>query len=337
MEDRLANATREDRVVLEQLLRKLFYPDVPDSDDRIVELLATFREEYRLFSGRLNDYDDRSLWSTKHNKNLMAGRSHFWHQLHSLDCTKYLGRFACRVLSKIVGIGSAERNWKTVKHLKTGKRSHLTPERVKKAATVYANATVQEARAIDPHDPQSNTAMWDDDDLDEKFDCFLEGNQTGAEQKRTFRCWYEEWEQSSRFANNPANEAKLLVKYGGIVFYDLDQKTDYKVLKEKLHWERPSTKKGVRHGGFCLICKPLKIEDADNDETDPAGKTEVLPIEEGADIYYLIKKTDPTLNGTVDIELDHYVAEQGRDTDYEDNNDETDSEDSADLNIEVQI
>jgi hypothetical protein len=36
-----------------------------------------------------------------------------------------LGAFACIVCSKLLGIGSAERSWGGVKHLKTNKRSHI--------------------------------------------------------------------------------------------------------------------------------------------------------------------------------------------------------------------
>eukprot|EP00957_Ditylum_brightwellii_P147457 11228430-Ditylum_brightwellii.AAC.1 len=35
------------------------------------------------------------------------------------------GEFACSICSKILGIGSAEHNWKAVKEVKQGKRSHL--------------------------------------------------------------------------------------------------------------------------------------------------------------------------------------------------------------------
>ena len=69
---------------------------------------------------------------------IREGNSHMWHKKHSLRYTKILGRLACRVTSKILGIGAAERSWGDVKHLKTNKRSHLSSSRVKKQATLVA-------------------------------------------------------------------------------------------------------------------------------------------------------------------------------------------------------
>jgi len=54
--------------------------------------------------------------------------------------------FACRVTSKILGIGSAERNWGEVKHLKTDKHSHLSADRVKKQATIFGADCASRAR-----------------------------------------------------------------------------------------------------------------------------------------------------------------------------------------------
>ena len=298
---------------LEKLLRKLFYPDIPASDDRVIEMLNVYREEFRWFTSRLQCYDDESIWSEKHNANLEYGRSHFWHQQHSLDCTKYLGKLACKVCSKIVGIGSAERNWKSVTHLKTGKRANLSAEKVKMAGTVYGTAKIQEARALEIGNPESNAVLWEDADLNDDFDLFLSGVKPAAEQTKTFRCYLEEWEHHAIFAKDPPSVAKLLCKYGGMIFYDIDQRVHLEVVKEALHWERPGTKQGERHGGHHLICKPARTAAAEAD-----GRSVLLPIQKGADIYYLIKKTDPELNPLVTLELDQYVALEHRDTDYED-------------------
>ena len=54
-----------------------------------------------------------------------------WHSRNSLRYANVLGPLACRVTSKILGIGSAERSWGDVKHLKTNKSAHLYADRVK--------------------------------------------------------------------------------------------------------------------------------------------------------------------------------------------------------------
>jgi len=67
----------------------------------------------------------------------VSGKSHLWHKKYSVPYTEWFGRFACYVTSKILGIGSVERNWGEVKHLKADKCSHLSAEQVKKQATIF--------------------------------------------------------------------------------------------------------------------------------------------------------------------------------------------------------
>jgi hypothetical protein len=57
-----------------------------------------------------------------------------------------LGKFACGICSKIVGIGLAKCNWGDVKTLKTGKRSHLSAEATEKQAMTYGASRAFEAR-----------------------------------------------------------------------------------------------------------------------------------------------------------------------------------------------
>ena len=49
---------------------------------------------------------DEFIWSSK---DIADGNSHLWHQKNSLPSTKVLGAVACRVTSKTIIIGSAER------------------------------------------------------------------------------------------------------------------------------------------------------------------------------------------------------------------------------------
>jgi hypothetical protein len=56
-------------------------------------------------------------------------KAYKWHYKYSYHQTKLLGRLACLVLSKILGIGTAERNWKQVKAVKSGQRINTTIDR----------------------------------------------------------------------------------------------------------------------------------------------------------------------------------------------------------------
>ena len=57
-----------------------------------------------------------------------------------------LGFVACRVCSKLCGIGPAKRAWAAVKTIKTDKRSHLGGKSIEKRSVIYITAKQQEGR-----------------------------------------------------------------------------------------------------------------------------------------------------------------------------------------------
>jgi hypothetical protein len=81
-------------------------------------LIDKFKDEYGDFTNKQGKFNKANIW-------IMASdekKGYHWHQKYSLDCTDVLGKLACLVLSKILGIGSAEMNWKQVKKIKRGDR-----------------------------------------------------------------------------------------------------------------------------------------------------------------------------------------------------------------------
>ena len=54
-------------------------------------------------------------------KDIRDGNSHLWHQKYSLPCTNVPGFVACRVISKVLGIGESERSWGDAKTIKSGR------------------------------------------------------------------------------------------------------------------------------------------------------------------------------------------------------------------------
>ena len=63
---------------------------------------------------------------------------------YSLLSTKVLGFIACRVNSKMLGIGSAEHSWVDVKTIKSGKISALGSDISEKQSIVYKYACIEE-------------------------------------------------------------------------------------------------------------------------------------------------------------------------------------------------
>ena len=110
--------------------------------------------------------------------------------------TKQLGNFGMRWSSKYTGIGNCERQWGHLKHLKTGKRSHLSSRAAEMQSIIYSTARINEAR-IWELEFENNVAgeasmMWSDDDVN--FDLMLEnfGVDTtvlrSVSRKRLFKC-----------------------------------------------------------------------------------------------------------------------------------------------------
>jgi len=106
---------------------------VNNDKEKLGDLINTFWSEFEEFQSKSGPYLEREYIFRNH-PDLTDSRTSFWHKKETLRYTKIFGKFACRVCSKILGIGSAVRSWGDVKHLKVNKRSHLSGERVKKTS-----------------------------------------------------------------------------------------------------------------------------------------------------------------------------------------------------------
>ena len=70
--------------------------------------LDLFWTEYTSFDNMIGSFDaDEFIWKRKE---IGDGNRHLWNQKYSLPYTKVLGFIICRVTSKILGIGAAERS-----------------------------------------------------------------------------------------------------------------------------------------------------------------------------------------------------------------------------------
>jgi hypothetical protein len=74
-------------------------------------------------------------------------KAYQWHYKYSLPTTKVLGKLACLVLSKILGIGTTKRNWKQVKAIKSGQRVNTGIDKMKKQVLIYAQYQQTRAQA----------------------------------------------------------------------------------------------------------------------------------------------------------------------------------------------
>jgi hypothetical protein len=255
-EDSSLNQKGSHREVVDDLLRKVMGGDFADDSNELNEMLNTFWDEFEMFKTKTGPFDKAYIWSNQ-NQDITQGRSHIWHKKNSYFQTKVLGKFACRVCSKIVGMGSAERNWGDVKYLKSEKRSHLSSEAVEKQATIFGascmmDASIERKKAQDAQDSISDRyKYWDDEDLDLQFD-LLASTSMHSSRKRIVKCYFELWEEEQVLRKDDVSKAKFLAKYGGLEFEDIDndERKLNKVSETELHFQR-RTKKDP--GGWAVV------------------------------------------------------------------------------------
>ena len=138
------------------------------------------------------------MWSEPDNDEFIV--SCHWHLTWTVPRSTVLGKLACLVLSKILGIGSAERNWKQVKKLKSGDRSNLSMNVTSKITNVYGQ--YQRMKASSRQEQMSSVGkLWTEEDFHcMKLDVFcgdiaasLE-NDARMATMRIFRNWNERWQ-----------------------------------------------------------------------------------------------------------------------------------------------
>lgn len=255
----------EHRDAVDRLLKKMLASGLADDADELGEIMNTFWAEFEDFKSKSGHFDKAYIWG-KQNRDLLVGDSHIWHKKNSYFQTRVLGRFACRVCSKIVGMGSAERNWGDVKYLKSEKRSHLSPEAVEKQATIFGSSCMSDA-AHERQKAQQNTIepykFWDEEDFDNEFD-MLATAIPAKKQQRIIKCYFEEWESEHILKKDDVSKAKFLQKYGGLEFDDIDNGTHLFIDDKDLYFQR-KTKRDA--GGWCV--KAYEVEGDDMEPSEP--------------------------------------------------------------------
>ena len=190
--------------------------------EALSEAINIFWDEFNHFQNKKRMYRHEYMWEAKARDDMPA---YCWHERNSLHTTRVLGKLACLVLSKILGVGTAERNWKQVKLIKAGQRSSISSDKTKKQVTLYGQNCQLKADAR-AHKLSSAGKLWEEDDFKTmKMDLYckdtwqaLDVQRTTDVPERMFRCWRERWEIPTRnmgAGGNALLEEKLKKKYMG--------------------------------------------------------------------------------------------------------------------------
>jgi hypothetical protein len=102
---------------------------------QLAVLIDKFKDEYLDFKNKIGAFNKDNIWIMAEQENQLAYK---WHQKYTLESTTVLGKLECFVLSKILGIGTAERNWKQVKKVKKGDCAKTGVEKTSKQVLVYS-------------------------------------------------------------------------------------------------------------------------------------------------------------------------------------------------------
>jgi hypothetical protein len=123
---------------IKRLIGKLLVPEHLTSTARkecLADMTTKFFDEHQKFVNQTGNLNSDTMWYT-------AGKSDFvvachWHHTWTLPRTKVLGKLACLVSSKILGIGTVEHNWKQVKKIKYGDLANLGNKVTAKITNIY--------------------------------------------------------------------------------------------------------------------------------------------------------------------------------------------------------
>lgn len=266
MQDVKENSGAEDRLVLQEVVTVMFRREYESEEDWDREM-NLFWTDYDEFQNKKGHYARTNIWNSPY---LISGESYLWHGqcTHGWTHSKLFSKACCRLTSKPLGIGAAERCWGAVKHLKKDKRAHLSAEKAEKQATIFSSSAIKRAqleRKTRRNFKESKGLpddYWGEDDFDKSMEEY--GYQAMAKKKarREFRAYLEDWEKEIAVKQDPVSEAKLLNKYGGLVWKDPDSGKLFTADTEYMVWQ---PKKRGEVAGYCVL--GLR-EDYDADKGD---------------------------------------------------------------------
>jgi hypothetical protein len=159
-----------------------------------------FWTEWSDFSNKLDAFSSKRMWNSEP---AVQDKSYVFHEKYSLKVMTVLGYVACRVTSKVLGIGTEERSWGDVKQLKTDKRSHLSVADIEQQIVIFGAASMHKARIgreeAEKLDHNNSSKFWTDVDVEydlglKKYGVDVEDLQHPLTPARFFRGWIEDWE-----------------------------------------------------------------------------------------------------------------------------------------------
>ena len=221
---------------IKRLIGKLLVPENLISTERkqcLAEMTTKFFDEHQKFVNQTGILNSDTIWYAAEMSDFVVACC--WHHTWMLPRTKVLGKLACLVLSKILGIGTAKRNWKQVKKIKYGDHANLGNKVTAKITNVYGQ--YQQVKSHNRDDQRSSVGrLWTEEDLHcMKMDVFCADiaysldTDARIQNMKTFCNWNKDWQQPLKGVGPRGDavlEERLKKKILGIKL----------IYKEKLFW-----------------------------------------------------------------------------------------------------
>ena len=132
---------------IEKCVRKLLSHNIDGEEDGVIDRkIDTFWDKLKQFQCLFGSFLrkgilDHSNWFNS--TDCTNGNSAKWHAKYFAHHTKVLGFVVCHTTFKIIGCGAPKRSWTDCKEIKTGKRTHLSGNKLNKQATLYTSSCLR--------------------------------------------------------------------------------------------------------------------------------------------------------------------------------------------------
>jgi hypothetical protein len=133
--------------------------------EKLADLIDRFKGEYGKFTSKSKQgrFSKDNIWIVASKPDTQQFP---WHARYYFDITEVLGKLACLVLSKNLGIGMAERNWKQVKKVEEGDcaKTGAGVNKTSKQVLVYSQHQLMHG-ALRRTSLSAAGKLWDDNDF----------------------------------------------------------------------------------------------------------------------------------------------------------------------------
>jgi hypothetical protein len=236
---------QSERERAERCLKQLWHPQSA-IESNFQKNLNKFFDELSKFHNRQGPYANKRIWSDTY---AITGQTHLWHHEHTVRFNYMsLGFTACRVASKILGIGAAERSWGDVKRIIGDRRLSLASTKIHKQSVIYTSNCIQAKKKelnLDDHtwkewdlamdefnshlerssviaQPAHKSGKEATDITEEGFFKHFTKSRTVSSSLRLFKAYEEDSIELNQSKPDSVTEAHIIAKYGGLFIADPD-------------------------------------------------------------------------------------------------------------------